>query len=133
MRWIFVPACQVKWEEKKGDAIRTVNQKFCLDPELLESALALGLLPTAKNYKHLEGQELHELRDKEEQERQNTIRTTNLDRILESYRKTDMKITPATWLKPLFISYHINLRRNGISWVLKGKQKNMEVLRPQSF
>lgn len=138
-RKIHARASQLNYDEKQRDSIRPVNLKLCLDLELLDSALAVGYLPTAEKYEDVDDKELCVFLENETQKRRTTISTTNVDGIVDSELRTEINVrSTATQMKVLFVWYNTLLRRSGMRWVLKEKPKIwvsdvLRALRPQLF
>lgn len=106
------------------EAIRPVNLKYCVDPEYLESALALGFIKDISDYDALTDQVLRACLDEKAQESKEDLTLEALDNIFTSELVMDIcDKNSKSRMETLFLSYYKMLRRNGIAWLLKKNQK----------
>lgn len=106
------------------EPIRPVNIKYCVDPEIIESALALGFIEGHSNYDKLPESKLRAYLEKKAEESKEAVNLDTLDSIVRTELKMDMSDSNATSrMESLFMAYHKLLRINGLAWVLKSNQK----------
>ena len=105
------------------EAVQPVNIKYCVDPEYLESAIALGFIE-ATSYDELSEIDLREHLDQKAQESQETITLETLDEIVDiNLRMNKKDKNSKSRMESLFVSYHSLLRRNGLSWLIEPNPK----------
>lgn len=121
------------------EAVRPVNITFCVDPEYLESAIALDLISDVESESELTDTVLRSYLERKAEESKESVNLDALDMIVERDLHMDMTDRNAkSRMESLFVSYHALLRRNGISWLLKTNQKVavshvLSAVRPKSL
>ncbi|PXF46452.1 hypothetical protein BWQ96_03777 [Gracilariopsis chorda] len=104
--------------------VEPVSLKFCVDPEYLESALALNRIPFVTDIDALTDQDLRAYLEKKAEPSKSCANLSFLDHIVEHELRMDMRdIGARSRIESLFISYHTLLRRHGLSWVLHSNEK----------
>lgn len=105
------------------EAIRPVNLKYCVDPEYLESAIALGFIEVI-SYDALSDSDLREHLNHKAEESQETATLDTLDDIVDRNLRMNMKDKfSKSRMESLFVSYHALLRRNGLSWLIEANAR----------
>lgn len=121
------------------EAVRPVSLKFCVDPEFLESAIALDLIPDASSYNDLTDTVLRKHLEAEAIDSKEALSLDALDEIVNRELRMDMaNPNSRSRMQTLFVSYHKLLRRHGISWVLDDNEKVavshvLSAIRPKSL
>jgi transposase InsO family protein len=109
--------------EVSTEAVRPVKLKFCVDPEYLESIIALGFIKDVQSYESLTDEILRQFLETKSQESKESVTIDILDKIVDRSLKMDMTDRNAeSRMQNLFVSYHGILRRNGIAWLLTANQ-----------
>ena len=126
-------------EVTSAEPVRPVNLKFCVDPQLLDSAIALDYIPDVSSYDELADDVLRTYLDSLSQESKDAMNLTVLDRMVETQLHMDMNVKSAdARVQKLFMTYHTILRKNGLAWILKENQKVavyhvLSAIRPLTF
>lgn len=117
-------ARQIGKSSRSTENVRPVNIKFCVDPDYLESLIALNLIPDVKDYDSLTDDTLRAFLDEKAEESREATNLDSLDIIVEQQLRMDMKDRNAkSRMENLFVAYHTILRRNGLAWVVNENGK----------
>lgn len=106
------------------EAVSLVNLKFCVDPEIIESALALGSIPDYSDYGTLTDAALLIYLEGKSQESKDSVNLDTLDNLVRTQLRMDMTDKNAkSRMEAFFMSYHKMLRMNGLAWLIKSNQR----------
>lgn len=104
--------------------VRPVDIKFCVDMELLESPIDLGLIPGAASYNKITNEQVRCFLDDRLKESKETITLTKLDKIFKEELYTNMRSTDATArMQDLFAQCQTIVCRNKLNWIIEDSQK----------
>ena len=100
-------------------SIQPIHVKYCMDTQMLQSALDLQLIPNATRYKALTEDCLLDFLESEAEYAQTMLSLSDTANIVSSSLRMDMKNKCAkSRMQNLFIDYNSILRRHGISDLL---------------
>ncbi len=107
------------------EPVQPVSLKFCVNVDLVESLLTLGLIENAPcNYDELTDEVLRTHLDSIAEESEITIYREKLDLIVEQDIRMSMKNSSVrSRMQALFLSYSTLLRLHGVAWVLETNTK----------
>ena len=121
---VLARALQLSDSEQPAEAGKPVDLKFCVEPEYLESAIALGFIPGVLSYRQLDDTTLRAFLDKKAEECKESVTLSSLDNFVSKNLKMDMQDSSAvSRMQSLFVSYHTLLRQNGLLWVMDTSPK----------
>lgn len=106
-----------------GDIVSPVSLPFCVDPEWLESLIALGFIPGVTTAKDLTDFALRSYLNGKCEEPNGVDTLESLDEVVSREVQTNMvDNNTKSRIEILFVSYHSLLRRHGLSWILLDDQ-----------
>ena len=98
------------------EAVQKLNLKYSVDPEYLQSSLALEFIPGATTYDDLTDDQLRSFLSSKAKESKDYFTLSSLDKILYGKLHMDMQDRSATSrILSLFVACHSLLCRNGPS------------------
>lgn len=114
----------VNTDVPSAEIVSPVCLKFCIDPEWLESLIALDFIPRVKSFESLSDNTLMSYLDGKAKESKVVVTLETLDKLVSKNLRTNMADTNAkSRIENLFVAYHSVLRRHGLSWILEDSPK----------
>lgn len=103
-----------------NESVRSVNLKFCVDGDFIESSITLGFIDAGTDYNSLTDEQVRKFLDDSCQESKDSMTLESLDAFSDRDLRTVMEITnAATHLQGLFNKYHRILSRHALTWIVK--------------
>lgn len=107
---------QITTDSLSTEVIKPVGLKFCVDPEFLQSSIALGLVSNAVDCEILANHYVCELLDERCKESKETVTLDQLDKLVQNWLRTDMRNSNATTrMQDMFAEYYTFLILNGLN------------------
>ena len=101
-----------------------VNLKFCVNTQIILSAIELNFIPDVESYDELSDDDLRAYLEQRSVESKEVVNMESLDAIVSRDLRMNMTTRNArARMESLFIAYHGILSRQGVSWVIKENQK----------
>lgn len=104
--------------------MRSVDLKFCIDVDFLESTITLGFIKNMSSCDDLLKKNVRTFLKERAQESKSAVTLQRLDKIVKDEPRKKMKKSDAkARMQDLLASYCTILRRHGLNWLIRENQK----------